>query len=262
MVAGTIEKIQVVLQAVTAGFSKGLAKAQTQLRTVGKQMNSFGAVMKMPIKNFKELAPVMANVGNTGQKLGTKLRMATHGMRGFRMEMLGVMFFGMMLQKTFSGLIQTSLEWMGVMDVFSVALGILFLPVAELLLGWALKFLNWVSDLTPKQKKLISTFVLLGLAIGGVLFIIGSFALGIGSLILAFGGGGAALVGFSGGLGGVGTAAAGNAVKVGKLTTALKNLAGVAAVAISISLIFSAMSEGDAASALAKIFGQRKFNPK
>ncbi len=72
------------------------------------------------------------------------------------------------------------------MDVFQMALGILFLPVAGLLLEWALKFLNWVSTLTPEQKKLINTFVLMGIAIGGLLFVIGSFALGIGSLIMAF----------------------------------------------------------------------------
>ena len=253
MVAGTIEKIQVVLQAVTKGFTRSMNSAQNSLKTMNKNVKDFGQVLGMPLDKMKTLNKSFKVMKTTGGQLAFGMRRATHGMRGFRMEMLGVMFFGMMLQRTFSGLIKTSLDWMGVMEVFTLALGILFLPIAGLLLEWALKFLNWVSKLTPEQKKLIGIFVLFGIALGTVLSIIGSFALGIGSLILAFGGGIAKLTGFATGLGGVGTAATGAKTKLGTLGTALKTLAGVAAVAISISLIFSAMKEDDAAKALGKI---------
>ena len=74
-------------------------------------------------------------------------------MRGFKMEMLGVMFFGMSLVRVFNGLIKTSLDWFGITEIMSTALGILFLPVAELVLEWALAFLEWVGNLTDRQKK-------------------------------------------------------------------------------------------------------------
>lgn len=239
MVAGTIEKIQVVLQAVTRGFVKGMNNVNKSMKGVNTKLNTQTALMakqnvqitKAPLAHQKAIAGFVKrgkamhkltkiNTENlnmnrvaqqgffktmrmgqpefkkfneqgrqfttAGGRIANSFRKSMHGMRGFRMEMLGVMFFGMMLQKTFSGLIKTSLDWMGVMDVFSVALGVLFLPVAGLLLEWALKFLQWVSTATPEQKKLIGTFVLMGIAIGGLLYLIGTFTLGIGSLILAF----------------------------------------------------------------------------
>ena len=214
MVAGTIEKIQVRLELLTKGFTSGMKATTAGMQKLNKGVNAqahaftklsqkqkimrvntrmnkisqqgFFKTMRMGREEFKGFNEQGRKFTTIGGRTANAIRKSTHGMKGFRMEMLGVMFFGMMLQRTFSGLIKTSLEWMGVMEVFSLALGILFLPVAELLLKWALKFLQWVSELTPVQKKLIGTFVLMGIAIGGLLFIIGSFALGIGSLIIAF----------------------------------------------------------------------------
>ena len=122
MTAGTIEKIQLVLQAVTTGFAKGLNRAQAQLKNVGKNMQGFGNVMKMPLQNFKELNGSMKVMKNNGGRLAYGMRNLTHGMRGFRMEMLGVMFFGMMLQKMFLGLLQPVMEAFGVFDLFRVML--------------------------------------------------------------------------------------------------------------------------------------------
>ncbi len=214
MVAGTIEKIQVRLQLLTKGFARGMKNTTTSMQKLNKGINAqahaftklsqkqkimrvntrmnnisqqgFFQTMRMGRMEFKDFNEQGRKFTTIGGRTANAIRKSTHGMKGFRMEMLGVMFFGMMLQKTFTGLIKTSLEWMGVMEVFTLALGILFLPVAGLLLEWALKFLQWVSTLTPEQKKLIGMFVLMGAAIGGILFVIGSFALGIGSLILAF----------------------------------------------------------------------------
>ncbi len=214
MVAGTVEKIQVRLQLITKGFTRGMKNTNTSMQKLNNGINSqahafsklnrkqkimrtntrmnrisqqgFFKTMSMGREEFKNFNEQGRKFSTIGGRTANAIRKSTHGMKGFRMEMLGVMFFGMMLQRTFSGLIKTSLEWMGVMEVFTLTLGILFLPVAGLLLKWALKFLEWVSQLTPEQKKLIGTFVLMGVAIGGLLFLIGSFALGIGSLIIAF----------------------------------------------------------------------------
>lgn len=129
-----------------------------------------------------------------GRKMNTRLgrsaqsiRKMTQGMKGFRMELLGVMFFGMAMTRTLGGLIKTSLEWTGVTEILSTALGVLFLPIAEKILQWALIFLNFVLELTEAQKLWIGKIVLLGMALGGLLFVIGTLGLGVGALIAVFG---------------------------------------------------------------------------
>lgn len=212
-----------------------------------------GQVMRMN-------AEVLGNYNKQGRKfnsasarMANRFRMMTHGARGFRMEMLGVMFFGMALQRTFTGLLKTSMQWMGVMEVFSQTLGILFLPIAEVLLEWALKFLDWVLQLSDEQKKTIGWFVLVGAAVGTLIFLIGTLALGIGSMILAFNFSKIATIIGSSGLGGMGTAATNAAKKVGGLKTKLGKLARYAGAAILFSIALEDGAEGKFVAALGDV---------
>jgi len=176
----TTQKIQIITEYV----QKGLANAR-------RGMKQFNNVNRQSLEGFRASTQIsnalnksLGSQASLSTRIARRTRMMTHGMRGFRMEMLGVMFFGMMLQRTFSGLIKTSLEWMGVTEIFSQVLGILFLPVAEWFLQIVLLLLKWVTSLTKAQKKWIGVIVLVGIALGVTLFILGTFALGIGSLIL------------------------------------------------------------------------------
>lgn len=165
-------------------ITKSVTDSQTNANTA---QAGFSRVMGMNREQLGKFNSEGRKFNTLGGRMANSIRMVTHGAGGFRMEMLGVMFFGMMLYRVFGGLIKTSLEWLGVTEILTMALGILFLPVAERILEWALLFLNWVTQLTENQKKLIGTIVLLGMALGGALFILGTFALGIGSVILALG---------------------------------------------------------------------------
>ena len=186
MAAGTIERITVVLQSLTAGFARGLGKAQTQLKTVGKNMQNFGAVMQMPMNNFKELNGSFKVMKNTGGRVARTFRLMTHGMRGFRMEALGVMFFGMMMQRMFMGLLQPVMEAFGVFDIFRLMLLTLFLPIMEMIFPFLMSLMEWFMDLPEPIKKAIGIFVILGAIFGLIIMALGQFALGIGSLILFF----------------------------------------------------------------------------
>jgi len=159
---------------------------RTQL--LKERQNNFGQVMAMNQDRFKQFNQSGLQFNKVSGKLGNSIRKATGGLEGFKMEMLGIMFFGMAIQRIFGGLTRTSLEWFGVFDVFSAALGLLFMPIAEKLLEWALVFLDWVDNLTPKQKEMVNLFVAIAVVIGTILAIVGTLALGIGSLIAAFGG--------------------------------------------------------------------------
>ncbi len=186
MTAGTVEKIQVILQAVTSGFAKGLGRAQTQMKNVGKNMQKFGQVMQMPMQNFKEINGHMKVMQGLGGKVARRFRMMTHGMRGFRMEALGVMFFGMMMQRMFMGLLQPVMEAFGVFDLFRVMLLTLFLPAMEMIFPFLLSLMEWFIDLPEPVKKAIGIFVVLGAIFGTIIMVLGQFALGIGSLIQFF----------------------------------------------------------------------------
>jgi len=183
MVFITTQKIQVVLEYV----QKGLAKTREGYKNFNRGMAITTGRMKELQTSQGRWNRRMTESRTRVGRMALGLRKATHGMRGFRMEMLGVMFFGMMLLRTFSGLLRVSLEWTGVNEIMTASLGILFLPVAEWVLEWAIKFLNWVLTLTESQKKWIGSLVVLGIVLGAALFLLGTFALGIGSVILALG---------------------------------------------------------------------------
>lgn len=200
----TQQKVNIVTEFFTKnsrGFNTVMNKnlslfkdTQNSAGRLSKNFRGFNTVMGQSMARFKETTSASGgvnkgfkNMNNLGARLAHRTRTMTHGMKGFRMEMLGIMFFGMMFTRVLTGLLRTSLEWTGVMEIMSAALGILFLPVAELLLTWAISFLDLVSNLTEGQKKYIGALVLLGIGLSAVLMIVGQFALGIGSLIQVFG---------------------------------------------------------------------------
>ena len=91
-----IQDILVRLKANTKAFANQMRMPPVAMR---KMYNAAGVMNK----NFKK------NI-TTGQRWALGIRKMTHGLRGFRMEMLGVMFFGMGLQKFFTGLLRPALE--------------------------------------------------------------------------------------------------------------------------------------------------------
>ena len=186
MVGTTIEKIQVVLQAVTKGFSAGFDRVNNKIKSVGKNMQSFGTVMQMPLENFKMLNHRFKVMKDSGGRFARTLRVISHGMRGFRMEALGVMFFGMMMQRMFLGLLSPVMEAFGVFDIFRLMLLVLFLPVMEMIFPFLLKVMEWFMNLPEPVKKAIGIFVVIGLVLSTLAMVLGQLALGFGSLIQFF----------------------------------------------------------------------------
>lgn len=125
-----------------------------------------------------------AGLQTSGGRMANSVRQVTHGMKGFRMEALGVMFFGQMLQQTFMSLLNPVMEAFGVFDLFRLMLLTLFLPIMEDIFPHMLKIINWFIELPESTKKALGVLVLVGIILGFLLFIIGAFTLGIGSLIL------------------------------------------------------------------------------
>ena len=158
-----------------------------RVRWVQEGIRDFGRGLTHSTSEMKNNLGIMQGQERAGRRLGVQFKRLFVGLHGFRMEMLSVMFFGLGMQRFFGGLIRPATEMVGVWDVLSTALGILFLPFAFELLDWAMKFLGWVQNMDPNTQKMINTFVKWGIILGTLLFVIGSFVLGIGGIISAFG---------------------------------------------------------------------------
>ena len=154
----------------------------------------FGDALKIPQAQFNKLSDGVGNFNKGIRENSTRMgraglavRKATAGFRGFRMELLGVMFFGMAVQRLFKGLIQPALQMTGAMQLFSNVLGIMFLPIGLMVIDFAVALLEWWQGLSEGTKNLIQKFVLFGLAVGTFLQIFGALGLGLGSMVIAFG---------------------------------------------------------------------------
>ena len=127
------------------------------------------------------------SIATGGAKAANSLRMFTHGLRGFRMEALGVMFFGMMLANTFKSLLNPALEAYGVMELWKTMMLVVFIPIVDAIFPILLAFMEYFMNLPEPVQKLIGVFVILGYVFGQFLFILGTFTLGLGSLIFFWG---------------------------------------------------------------------------
>jgi len=156
-------------------------KIQADLKPLMATQSQFKGMVKQSGELKKRFAENSTRMG----KFNARMRFLTAGLRGFRMEMLSVMFFGMAMQKFFGGLLRPSLELVGVFDVMRNTLGIFFLPVALQILDWVLALQNFLLSLSPEAQKFIGWVVVAGAVLGAALFFIGMFTLGIGGLITA-----------------------------------------------------------------------------
>jgi len=129
----------------------------------------------------------ISEITTGGGKLANSIRMQTHGMRGFRMELLSVMFFGMNLSKMFGQWNNQVYGMLGLTDYFNVAMQDMvltaILPVTDALYG----FIDGLMNLPDSVKSAIGWLMIIGQTMGQVLFFVGSLMLGVGGLVTAFG---------------------------------------------------------------------------
>ena len=153
-----------------------------------KQSSGFYDTNNQRVVTSTELHKRMtSSIATGGAKAANSLRMFTHGLRGFRMEALGVMFFGMMLAKTFQSLLNPALEAYGVMELWKTMLLVVFMPIVDEIFPILLKLMEYFMNQPEPIKKMIGVLAVLGYIFSQLLFVVGAFILGIGSLIFFWG---------------------------------------------------------------------------
>ncbi len=157
--------------------------------TIGKNNQFFQEGRKGALKNADALDVFRQGYSNTGAKVANQTRLMTHGLRGFRMELLGVMFFGMAFSRVLLGMLQPAMQASGLFELIGVTLQVLFLPIALLLLEVLLPLMEWFMNLPPEIQLVIGAVTLLAAAFFMIMMVVGQVLLGVGGLILFLGGG-------------------------------------------------------------------------
>ncbi|MFW6377135.1 MAG: phage tail protein [bacterium] len=184
---------------VSRSIVKSALRQEESMKALGKRKRILTQTSQRLGLTVQEVSMAMRRLGYSFDKTGDMIDAAGRRvrnfqkdigrtaaqMRPFRMELLSVMFAGMALQRAISGLMRKSMEWTGVWEILSTALGLLFLPTALKLLDWALVFLDWVSQQDESTKNLLGVFVLLAGGLGTLAMIFGQVGLalmGLGQL--------------------------------------------------------------------------------
>lgn len=189
---GAFKSMNMATQLSAVQFKK-FAKSipQKEWNELGFQLSKAGKRVKTETGNwmgFGRAQDILAKrTSEGGGRIANTFRRLTHGMRGFRMEMLGVMFFGMGMQRMFTSLLQPAAQTAGLFEDISTTLEIFFLPAVLKLQEDLEPILEWFQNMPEEQQMVIGQFVILAAAIMMAVFAIGMFALGLGSISLAFG---------------------------------------------------------------------------
>jgi len=181
---------------VTKGMLSSAAKQQASMDAVARKQKFMGEWSNKLGVNTARVNKIMGDQGLVFNKTGAvvdgagrKVKDMNHAMqvgknntKKFQMQWLSLLFFGMAMQRMFSGLIKTSLEWVGINELMSTTLGVLFLPVALDLLNILLPIMDWFMGMPETVQRVIGWFVVAGGAIGLFLATVGQAALGLGGL--------------------------------------------------------------------------------
>lgn len=150
----------------------------------------WGDIMKMPLEQWRHFNLRMQQHGTTltrfGGRLANYLRMITHGLRGFQMAFLGIMFAGMGLQKWAEGMLAPATKAYGFGEIWDTTKLVLFLPIIKEISGTFYKITSYIRELSPETKKWIGRIILGAFVLGGILYLVGSLGLAIGSTIIGF----------------------------------------------------------------------------
>jgi len=178
----TREEIIIGIQAISKGINRTFGRLQ-------KEMAGMTHITGLNNQQFREYGTLsggvnkrMKGMNTTLGRVSASMRHGTAGFRGFRMEMLGVMFFGMGMSKIFSDMLKPAGKMFGLFELWTTTLQVAFLPLMETLAPLLITFMLWMMDLDPATQKAIGWFVLFSAILFKVMFAVGMLTLGLGSL--------------------------------------------------------------------------------
>lgn len=143
--------------------------------------NTFGGVMNMNRDVFMGLTKQGYKFSGAGAQMAANVRVLTHGLHGFKMEFLSVMFFGMQMQRIGLSLLGPAMKMYGITELFSSVLAVVMLPIMSLIYPTLLKIALWLIS-APSWFKVLLGLGAIFMVLGGTLMFFGAqFGLFLGS---------------------------------------------------------------------------------
>jgi len=156
-------------------YSKFVDGATKPMNIMTKSVQSVGGAMERVTTTTAQLNQKTGAYGNV-------IKTVQDRQKKFQMQWLSLLFFGMAMKRMFSGLIKTSLEWVGLTELMSTTLGVLFLPVAMDLLNILLPIMDWFMNMPESMQRVLGWFVVGGIVVGTFLMTVGQIALGLAGI--------------------------------------------------------------------------------
>jgi hypothetical protein len=119
-------------------------------------------------------------------RITTNNKKVKQSQMGVTMSLLGTMFAGMALQRAMNGLLKTTIEWLGISELWNTTMGVLFLPIMTQLLDALIPLMEWFMDLPEGVQMAIGGIVLFLYAAGGLLALFGQIGLGLQGITMLF----------------------------------------------------------------------------
>jgi len=193
-----LEDIIIRVRAIFLG--KGIDKANIQLQKaqwvadqvgvstgrLNKLMQNQGWIFGNNRKIFDRNGEVIGKnirifdkFSNKAVKQSNALRTLSTSARRFRMELLSVGFLGASVSAVMWGLLNPAMQMVGIFDILNATLGVVFLPIALLMLSVLLPIALWFINLPEPVKMFIGALVLVAAIIGTVVGALAFLSLGL-----------------------------------------------------------------------------------
>jgi len=174
-----ISRHQIILElkAQTKAFDKAMGNSMTRFKKSFRETADGSLVLNRRLQENRKVAGRLVN----------RFRLLTGGLRGFRMEMLGVMVFVMGMSRFFSGLVAPALEAEGAFETLNSILRDFFEPTAERVNDLLFTMQDALEGVPVPVREAAGVFAIAGIGIGNLLFSIGMMSLGLNSIIQVFG---------------------------------------------------------------------------
>ena len=186
-------------------LNKMIDHTKALTNSIGQSANSLRNWASMQRPEFKNMnaelmkwTDTISDAGWAAMSFGTKIRIrlssamdklrmkvekTKQSMKGLTMQMLSTMFFGMLLQGVFMGLMSPVMQAFGVFELINRTLLSLFAPIMTDLMPLLINFSSWFIGLPEPVKKALGGIVLFIGGLGTVLFYLGALGLGMKGLL-------------------------------------------------------------------------------
>jgi len=168
-----------------------LLSNKATLEKVMKTHDSYLGVLGMDKDAFIGLTKAGYKFNTSGGKSAARFREMTHGLHGFKMELLSIMFFGQSMKQLGMGMLQPAMDLYKISELWSTTLQVVMLPVLQALFPYFLSFSLWLMQGEGDGAKFARTILRLVAVVavvgGTILAVVGSIGLFAGSVVKGFG---------------------------------------------------------------------------